>query len=110
MEEDEAIWIEYDQTKKELIEEILLFDEHLKSDDSQAYRRSYCRSVMTYIEALSSWMGKYTIDNYYPGMLSKKEKKLLQRRNNALERLFNCIDLFTDTNGALTPFNEESEE
>lgn len=102
--------MEYDQIRKELLLEIAISKEALNKNDSQGLRRSYCRSVMCFIEAISSWMCKYTIEMNYPGVLGDSEKKKLEITNNAIEKLYHALDFYADLNGAISPFLRGSEE
>ena len=106
----EAIWIDYDQITRELLRDISESERLIKKEDSQTHRRIFCRSTMTYLEAMSSWFGRYTIEANYPGTLGDDEKKKIEKRKGAIENIFLALDLFTDTNGAETPFEKYSEK
>src|SRR5258708_22573486 len=110
MKPEEQIWREFDVIEQALGGDILYLEESLVLEDSPTLRRGYCRAVFAYAEGIAGWMRRYTIQIYYPGTLGKDEKRDLERRNGALQRIFTAFDLFTDTAGARTPLRVDSKE
>lgn len=99
---------------KQSAEAILMSDleiiwEHLERDDSQFWRRSYCRTLMALFEATIAYFASNTLE-YYDGVLGEAEKRSLRRRFGALTRAFDAFDLFTNVAGVSTPFARGSEE
>jgi hypothetical protein len=110
MRDQEAIWDEYDNLSKELLKDLAILEGELQRNDTQTSRRCFCRSVLAYIEGISTWMAKCTVHYHYPNVLGEEEKRELERRNGAIRRLYNAFDLYTDTSGAITPFKQGSNE
>jgi hypothetical protein len=93
----------------ELIGDLTIARRSLEFDDSQFWRRTYCRCLMTMFEGCIQSLRQYTLD-CYDGMLGDKEKKTLQGRQGALEGAFNGMDLFMDVAGATTLLKVDSQE
>lgn len=92
-----------------LLGDLQLAKEHLASEDSQFWRRTYCRCLLTLFEGIAASFKTYTLA-FYQGMLSDKEKKTLAGRQGALEGARIGLDLFTDVAGASTPLTADTEE
>lgn len=110
MSDQDIIWKEYDYLNRELLQDILTLEAELQNTDTQTSRRCFCRSVIAYIEGVSTWMSQFTVHLNYPHVLGDEEKRELERRSGAIRRLYNAFDLYTDTSGAVTPFEQNSNE
>ena len=106
--EQEGIWDEFDTLERELGSDVRFFWRTERHQASQHWRRAYCRAVSSYFEAMTLWMGRYTILFYHPGQLGDGERQTLESRLSALERAFHALDLFTDTTGAESPLQRNS--
>lgn len=106
----DPLWREFDALHNELLRDVLFFRRVRRHEKHQLWRRSYCRAVSAYLEALTSWMSRYVIVVYHPGQLGDGERRTLEARLPALERAFHAFDLFADTAGADTPLLRDSAE
>jgi hypothetical protein len=108
--DDTRIWDEFDALERELGGDIVFFRRTRHHSRSPHWRRAYCRALSAYFEAMTSWMGRYTILFYPPGQLGDGERQTLEARLSASERAFHAIDLFTDTAGARSPLERGSSQ
>jgi hypothetical protein len=92
-----------------LVSDLEIVCAHLKTEDSQFWRRSYCRSLMAFFEAVVADLAGHTLQ-FYDGVLGEGEKRSLRRRFGALARAFDAFDLFTNVAGTSTPLIPASEE
>jgi hypothetical protein len=108
--EQESVWDEFDKLQRELGGDIRFFLRTKRLRANQHWRRAYCRAVSAYLEAISSWMARYTIIFYHPAQLADGERQTLEAPLSALERAFHALDLFTNTAGAESPLERQSAE
>lgn len=92
-----------------LLTDLEIISVHLERDDSQFWRRSYCRTLMALFEATITYFANHTLENY-DGVLAEEEKRSLRQRFGALNRALDAFDLFTNVAGVSTPFVRGSEE
>jgi hypothetical protein len=102
---------DFDGLVRELTSELPFFRRTKRHNKSQLWRRAYCRAVSAYLEAITSWMARYTIFLYHPGQLGDEERATLENwKLSALKRAFHALDLFTNTSGAESPLQRHSTE
>jgi hypothetical protein len=102
---------DFDGLVRELTSELTFFRRTKRLCKTQLWRRAYCRAVSAYIEAIISWMARYTILLYHPGQLGDDERATLENSKlSALKRAFHALDLFTNTSGAESPLQRHSIE
>jgi hypothetical protein len=106
--QDDLIWQEFDALDRELGGDVMFFVHTTRHQKSQHWRRAFCRAVAAYLEAMASWMARYTIQLYHPGQLGDEERQTLEARLSALERTFHAFDLFTNLAGAESPLEHRS--
>jgi hypothetical protein len=92
-----------------LVSDLEIICAHLKTEDSQFWRRSYCRCLMALFEAVVADLAGHTLQ-FYDGVLGENEKHSLRRRFGALARACDAFDLFTNVAGTATPLIPGSEE
>jgi len=102
----------YEESRR--LDETLLGDlesasKHLGLEDTQFWRRTYCRCLMTAFEGIVQDLKKHTL-YFYDAMLGDDEKDVLRKRLGALEGAFHAFDLYTNVAGATTPLERESQE
>jgi hypothetical protein len=106
----EALWREFDALQRELGRDVQFFIHTKRHKKSQHWRRAYSRAVAAYLEAITAWMARYVVLEYYPSELSEGERRTLEARLSTLQRAFNSLDLFTNVVGAKSPLVQDSTE
>lgn len=101
--EEDDYFQEFDILYEKLNGDILLLEKLLATENSDSWRRSYCRAIFALIEATAACIKRFTLHCYYPGMLSKSEKNEIESRQGALQGFFIALDLFAKTSGAEGP-------
>ncbi|MEQ1518918.1 MAG: hypothetical protein ABL931_20765 [Usitatibacteraceae bacterium] len=106
----ELAFKEFDALHGELLGDLRFFVKTQGHSHSQHWRRSYCRAVSAYLEAITAWVAKDVLNTFAGWCLGENEAKLLERRLSAIERTFHALDLYADTAGACSALHRGSVE
>lgn len=90
--------------------DVVRLEELINVDDCGCWRRSYCRSIFSLMDAMTSQMNRETLHWNYPALLGDDGKRELERRGGILSNVYSALDLYTNTWGADTPLIKGSKE
>lgn len=85
-EKQEALNRQFDELYQVLIDDVVQIERVLKTEDTQVWRRAFCRAVFSMMEGMNAWLKQYVVETYWPGFIDDETRRELSDQRLLIDK------------------------